>query len=85
MRCVLADSTHSITVEFDGGGKHSRGSMVLGVCVSDFQEGGLKGCACFVFRLEKTHPHVICVVVSDEQAVAKSMRGRDIDMAPNVA
>jgi hypothetical protein len=76
---------HIITVEFDGGGKHSRGNMVFGVSVYDFQEDGLKGRACFVFRLEKTDPHVTRAVVNDEQAVAKAMRGRDIDMAPNVA
>jgi hypothetical protein len=76
---------HRITVEFDGGGIHIRESMVFGVSVSDFQEDGLKGRACFVFRLEKTHPHVMYVVVNDEQAVAKAMRGRNIDMAPNVA
>jgi hypothetical protein len=33
----------------------------------------------------KMHPHIMCEVINDEQAIAKAMWGRDIDRAPNVA
>jgi hypothetical protein len=41
--------------------------------------------ASFVLGFEEMHPHEMCAVVNDEEVVAEVMRGRDIDMAPNVA
>jgi hypothetical protein len=85
MRCVSADSNTVSQSNLMVGANTVEGAWCFGVSLSNFQENGLKGRACFVYGLEKTHPHVMCVVINDEQAVAKSMRGRDIDRAPNVA
>jgi hypothetical protein len=40
--------------------------------------------ACVVFRLEEPHPHVVCVAVDTEQALAEAMWGWDIHSAPYV-
>jgi pyrimidine deaminase RibD-like protein len=37
-----------------------------------------------VLGLQEPHPHVVCVVIDDEHAVAEAMWGWDIDMTPNV-
>jgi hypothetical protein len=58
---------------------------VFGANVLDLQEDGHEGSAGFVLGFQETHPHVICVLVNDEHVIAKATRGRDIDMAPNVA
>jgi hypothetical protein len=52
---ALRKLKHSITIEFDGGGKHNRGSMVFGVSVFYLQEDGLKGSACFVYENAPTY------------------------------
>jgi hypothetical protein len=52
--------------------------------VIDVQENGFQFRTCIVFGLEEPHPHVMGVVVNDEQAVAEAMRGGDVDWSPIV-
>ena len=40
---------------------------------------------CVVFRLKEPHPHVVGVVVDDEQGVAEAMCGGDIDRSPEIS
>jgi predicted RNA-binding protein YlxR (DUF448 family) len=44
--------------------------------VSDIQQDGFHLRACVVSGLKKPHPHLVCMVVDDEQAVAEAMWGR---------
>jgi hypothetical protein len=50
--------------------------------VLDVQEDGFQLQTRIVFGLEKPHPHVMGVVVNDEQAVAEAMWGGDVDWSP---
>ena len=43
------------------------------VQVSDFEQDGFQLIACVGFRLKEPHPHVVCMVVDDEHAVAEAM------------
>jgi hypothetical protein len=52
--------------------------------VFDVQEDGFQLRTCVVFKLKEPHPHVVGVVVDDEQAVAETMWGGDIDRAPKI-
>jgi hypothetical protein len=52
--------------------------------VLDVQRDGLQLSACVVLGLEEPHPHGMGMVVDDEQAVAKSMWGGDINITPKV-
>jgi hypothetical protein len=53
--------------------------------VLDFQQDGFQLRACVVFRLNKEpHPHVVCMVVDDEQAIVEAMWGGDINLTPKV-
>jgi hypothetical protein len=54
------------------------------VGVADFQQVGLKLRARVVFGLNETHPHVVGVMVDDEEVIAKSVRGGDIHWGPDV-
>jgi hypothetical protein len=53
--------------------------------VFDVQEDGFQLRTCVVFRLKEPHPHVVGVVVDDEQAVAEAMWEGDIDMSPKIS
>jgi hypothetical protein len=46
------------------------------------QQDGFQLNACVVFGLEEPPPHAMCMVVDDEQAVADTMWGGDINMTP---
>jgi hypothetical protein len=37
-----------------------------------------------IFVLQEPHPHVVCMMIDHEQAVAEAMGGWDIHMAPDV-
>jgi hypothetical protein len=52
--------------------------------VLDVHEGGFQLRTRIVFRLEEPYPHVMGVVVNDEQAVAEAMWGGDVDCSPEV-
>jgi hypothetical protein len=52
--------------------------------VPDVHEDAFQLRTCIVFGLEEPHPHVMGVVVNDEQAVAEAMWGGDIDRSPEV-
>jgi hypothetical protein len=52
--------------------------------VFDVQHNGFRLSACVVFGLEEPHPHVMGMVVDDEQAVAEAMWGGGINMTPKV-
>jgi hypothetical protein len=47
--------------------------------VFDVKEDGFQLRTRIVFGLEEPHPHVMGVVVNDEQAVAEAMGGGDVD------
>jgi hypothetical protein len=57
---------------------------MAGMQVSDFQHDCFQRRACVVFELKEPHPHVVCVVVDDEQAIAETMWGRDINWTQKV-
>ena len=59
--------------------------VMAGMQVFDVQEDGFQFRTCVVFRLKEPHPHVVGVVVDDEQALAEAMWGGDIDRAPEVS
>jgi hypothetical protein len=44
--------------------------------VSDIQQDGFQLRACVVFGFNEPHPHAVCMVVDDEQAIAEAMWGR---------
>jgi hypothetical protein len=50
--------------------------------VSNIQHDGFHLRARVVFGLKEPHPHVMCVVVDEEQAVAEAMWGGDIHWTP---
>jgi hypothetical protein len=51
----------------------------------DVQEDGFQFRTRIVFGLEEPHPHVMGVVVNDEQqAIAEAMWGGDVDWSPEV-
>jgi hypothetical protein len=52
--------------------------------VLDVQEDGFQLITCIVFCLEEPHPHVMSVVVNNEQAVVEAMWGGDVDKSPEV-
>jgi hypothetical protein len=52
--------------------------------VLDFQQNGFQLKACVVFGLKEPHPHVVCMEVDDEQAVAETMLGGDINWTPKM-
>jgi hypothetical protein len=47
-----------------------------------FQPDGFQLKACVFFGLEEPHPHIVCVLVYDEQAVAETMWRGDIHKTP---
>jgi hypothetical protein len=53
--------------------------------VFDVQEDCFQLRTCVVFRLKEPHPHVVSVVVDDEQAIAEAMWGGDSDWSPEVS
>jgi hypothetical protein len=52
--------------------------------VAELQPDVFQFGACIVFGLQEAHPHVVCVVIDDEQAVAEAMWRWYIHMAPSV-
>jgi hypothetical protein len=52
--------------------------------VSDVKHDGFQLNACVIFGLKEPHPHVMCVVVDDEHAIAEAMWGGDIHWSPKV-
>jgi hypothetical protein len=50
--------------------------------VLDVREDGFQLRTRIVFGLEEPHPHVMGVVVNDEQAVAEAKWGGDVDWSP---
>jgi hypothetical protein len=52
--------------------------------VLDVHEDGFQLRTRIVFELEEPHPHVMGVVVNDEQAVAEAMWGGDVERSPEV-
>jgi hypothetical protein len=58
---------------------------MAGMQVFDVQEDGFQLRTCVVFILKEPQPHVVGVVVDDEQAVAETMWGGDIDRAPEIS
>jgi hypothetical protein len=52
--------------------------------VLDVHEDGFQLRTRIVFGLEEPHPHVMGVVVNDEQAIAEAMCGGDVDWSPQV-
>jgi hypothetical protein len=52
--------------------------------VFDVHEDGFQLGASVVPGLEKTHPHVLGMVVDDEHVVAEAMWGGDINRTPKV-
>jgi hypothetical protein len=53
--------------------------------VFDVYQDGFQLTACVVFGVEEPHPHVMGMMVNDEQAVAEAMWGGDTNMTPNVS
>jgi hypothetical protein len=58
--------------------------VVACVQVYDVQQNGFQLRARVVFGFKEPHPHEMCVVVDDEQALAEAMRGGDIHWTPLV-
>ena len=52
--------------------------------VLDVLEDGFQLRTRIVFWLEEPHPHVMGVVVNDEQAIEEAMWGGDVDRSPQV-
>jgi hypothetical protein len=52
--------------------------------VFDFRHVGFQLRACVVFGQMEPHPHVVCMVIDDEQAVAEAMWGGDINRTQEV-
>jgi hypothetical protein len=52
--------------------------------VFDVHHDGFQLRAGVVFGRKEPHPHVMCVVVDDEEALAEAMWGGVIDLAPKV-
>jgi hypothetical protein len=52
--------------------------------VSAVQEDCFQLRTSVVFRLKEPHPHVVGVVVDDEQAIAEAMWGGYIDWSPEI-
>jgi hypothetical protein len=52
--------------------------------VLDVKEDGFQLQTRIVFGLEEPQPHVMGVVVNDEQALAKAMWGGGVDWSPEV-
>jgi hypothetical protein len=48
------------------------------------KQDGFQLSVCVVLGLEEPHPHVMGVVVDDDQAIAEAMWGGDINMTPKV-
>jgi hypothetical protein len=73
-----------IRVKFYDWCERARLGVMAAIQVLDVQEDGFQLRTCVVFRLEEPHPHVMGVVVKDEQAVAVAMWGGDVDWSPEV-
>jgi hypothetical protein len=58
--------------------------VMAGMQKSDFQHDGFQLRAGVVFGPKEPHPHIVCVVVDDEQAIAETMWGGDIHWTPKV-
>jgi hypothetical protein len=59
---------------------------MAGMQVLDVQEDCFQLRTCIVFRLQEPHPHVVgVVVVDDEQAIAEAMWGGDIDWSREIS
>jgi hypothetical protein len=58
---------------------------MAGMQVFDVQEDGFQLRTCVVFRLKEPHPHVVGLVVDDEQALAEAMWGGHIDRSPEIS
>jgi hypothetical protein len=52
--------------------------------VFDVPQDGFQLRANVVFGLKEPHPHVMCVVIDDEHAIAEAMWGGDIHWTPKV-
>jgi hypothetical protein len=63
-------------------------SALLGVMaymqVLDFPQDGFHLRVCVLFGLKGPHPHVVCMVVDDEQALTEAMWGWDFNWTPKV-
>jgi hypothetical protein len=57
---------------------------MAGIQVFDVHEDGFQLRACVFLGLEKPHPHVMGMVVDDEQAIAEAMWGGNINGTPEV-
>jgi uncharacterized protein YijF (DUF1287 family) len=70
---------HRVGVKLEEWCERARLGVMAGMQVFDVQADGFQLRTCVVFRLKEPHPHVVGVVVDDEQTVAETMWGGDID------
>jgi hypothetical protein len=68
-----------VGVKLEDGCERARLGVMTGMQVFDVQENCFQLRTCVVFRLQEPHPHVVGVVVDDEQALAEAMWGGNID------
>jgi hypothetical protein len=76
---------HKVGVKLEDWCERARLGVMAGMQVFDAQEDCYQIRTCVVFRLKKSHPHIVGVVVDDEQAVAEAMWGGDIDKSLEIS
>jgi hypothetical protein len=69
---------HRVKVEFYEWCERAGVGVMACMQVLDVHQYGFRLRACVVLALKEPHPHVMGVVVDDDQAVAEAMRGGDI-------
>jgi hypothetical protein len=73
-----------VRVNFYDRCERARVGVMTCMHVLDVQEDGFQLRTRIVFGLEEPHPHVMGVVVNDQQEVAETMWGGDVDWSPEV-
>jgi hypothetical protein len=76
---------HRVGIKLEDWCERARLGVMAGMQVFDVQEDCFQLRTCVVFTLQEPHPHVVGVVVDDEQAVAEAMWGGDIDWSSEVS
>jgi hypothetical protein len=75
---------HKVRVEFNDWCERAGLGVMACMQVLNVQHYGFQLIACVVLALKEPHPHVMGMVVDDEQAVAEAMWGGDTNKNPKV-
>jgi hypothetical protein len=75
---------NKVGVKLDDRGKSAGLRVMACMKMTQFEHDVFQLCARVLFGLQEPHPHVVRMVIDNEQAVAESMGGRDIDMGLDI-